>query len=49
VVEELLLLLLLNIRDLVFDVLVVEVVVIHLHLHLHLHLLHLLSGVLLFG
>jgi hypothetical protein len=47
VVEELLLLLLLNIRDLVFDVLVVEVVVIHLHLHLH--LLHLLSGVLLFG
>jgi hypothetical protein len=48
VVEELLLLLLLNIRDLVFDVLVVEVVIQH-RLHHHLHLLHLMSGVLLFG
>jgi hypothetical protein len=47
VVEELLLLLLLNIRDLVFDVLVVEVVIQH-HLHLHLHQIP-LSGVLLFG
>ena len=40
----------LRLRDLVFDVLVVEEVVIqHHHHHLHLHPLHLLSGAPLFG